>query len=130
MFYSIEPWNRRINTLAETSHLPLYRMIITIKEEQQNTEVFLARREGGEPAKAKKLKQVNLNKRLYNMVSTYNDRELDVFLRGIAVNKCNLRSTSASFAPHYSTTNASANNRKRKGTHSQQNLTNKRSKIQ
>jgi hypothetical protein len=29
-------------------------MIITIEEEQQNTEVFLARREGGEPTKAKK----------------------------------------------------------------------------
>jgi uncharacterized paraquat-inducible protein A len=107
----------------------------------------------------KKLKQVNLNKRLYNLVSTYDDRELDVFLRGIAVNMCNLRSSrqrtdsvtfdssvadtqivasslsqdvsnSSSFAPQYSTTTASANNRKRKGTHSQQNLTNKRSKVQ
>jgi hypothetical protein len=68
-------------------------MITTIKEEQQNTEVFLAKREGGDPIKAKEWKQVHLNLRLYNLVSTYKDRELDAFVRGIAVNMCNLRNS-------------------------------------
>jgi hypothetical protein len=44
---SIESLNRRINTLAETAHLPLYRLLTTIKEEQNNTEVFMARRKRG-----------------------------------------------------------------------------------
>jgi hypothetical protein len=106
---------------------------------------------------------VHLNLRLYNLVSTYKDRELDAFVRGIAVNMCNLRNsrrgqnqetkrmfpsgtdisvadtqvisnctvnqvpgTSTSFAPQYST--PSVVNRKRKGTHSSQNITNKRAK--
>jgi hypothetical protein len=96
---AIESCNRRINTLAETSHLPLYRLITTIKEEQHNTEVFMARREGGEPIKSKKWKQVRLNNRLFHLVSTYNERELDAFVRGIAVNMCNLRYTSRSKLP-------------------------------
>jgi hypothetical protein len=96
---AIESWNRRINTLAETSHLPLYRLLTTIKEEQHNTEVCMARREGGEPIKSKKWKQVRLNNRLFHLVSTYNERELDAFVRGIAVNMCNLRYTSRSKLP-------------------------------
>jgi hypothetical protein len=88
---STESWNQRISTIAETSHLPLYRMITTIKEEQQNNQVYLARRARGDPVKAEKRKQVQLNMRLYNLVSTYKDRKLGAFVRGIAANMYNSR---------------------------------------
>jgi hypothetical protein len=56
----------------------------------------MARRVGREPIKSKKWKQVRLNNRLFHLVSTYNERELDAFVRGIAVNMSNLRYTSRS----------------------------------
>ena len=83
---SLEAWNRRFGVICEFSHIPLYRLLAYLKQEQHNTAVAIQRRISGMKPKASRFKQAMLDKRLLNLVQNYADKELSDFVHGIALN--------------------------------------------
>lgn len=83
---SLEAWNRRFGVLCESSHIPLYRIIKHLQSEQHSTVVMLASRISGKAPAAKRYKQIQLNRRLLNLVDNYATLELKDFVKGVAFN--------------------------------------------
>jgi hypothetical protein len=85
---TVEAWNRRIGTLCESSHVPLYKLIEVLIREQHQVRSTIESRKAGADVKSKKYHQQQLDKRLHNLVCKYAETELTDFVEGIAHNMC------------------------------------------
>jgi len=89
---SVEGWNRRLNKLCEASHLPLYKIIEVIKDEQHNVRGNIEMRKAGQKNKDIKYNQKKLNARIIFLVNNYKNIELSEFLTGMAYNTSRMKS--------------------------------------
>ncbi|OXA38779.1 hypothetical protein Fcan01_26423 [Folsomia candida] len=83
---AVEAWNRRFGILAESSHVPLYKLITLLQREEKHVEVRLKQRLAGASPNSNRGHQKKLDQRLHNLVSNYSNTELQDFVVGIAYN--------------------------------------------
>ena len=83
---SVEAWNRRIQVIAESSHIPFYKLIDLIKGELKVTNVSILQRQAGERPPNRKAAQKDLDRRIFLLVSNYEKTELADFIDGMSSN--------------------------------------------
>ena len=86
----VEGWNNRFNSYLPGHHPPFSTLYSQLQREQRKTEEVLQLRVAGEPSKPMDIRYKSLNDRLVNLVQTYNNRDRLEYIKGIALNLCQI----------------------------------------
>lgn len=82
----VEGWHNRFQNIVSKHHPNVYEFIKHLKGEQSHTEKGIERLISGTNAKVVKRKVQSANRRIRNILETFESRSLADFLRGLAMN--------------------------------------------
>lgn len=81
-----EAAHRRLQTELDVSHQSIWRFIDGLRRVQKGRDLVYDAYVAGNPAPAKRRKYIQADDRIYNLVSTYNERDIVEYLPGLAHN--------------------------------------------